>query len=76
MGKNVVEAFGLAGFEADRDPITLALEWGVRRLDEPIELRSRAGSVKAVTVDVFPGYDSDGGLLVSLSPRRAPRAPA
>ncbi len=77
MGKNVVEAFGLAGFEADRNPVALALEWGVRRLDERIDLRTRAGSVKAVTVDVFPGYDGDGGLLVSLSPRRAtrPRVP-
>ena len=75
MGKDVVEAFGLGGFEAERNPIALALEWGVRRLDERIELRSRAGNVKAVTVDVFPGYDTDGGLLVSLSPRRAHRPP-
>ena len=77
MGKDVVEAFGLAGFEAERNPVTLALEWGVRRLDERIDLRTRAGSVKAVSVDVFPGYDGDGGLLVSLSPRRAtrPRVP-
>ena len=73
MGKDVVEAFGLGGFEAERNPIALALEWGVRRLDERIDLRTRAGSVKAVTVDVFPGYDSDGGLLVSLSPQRAAR---
>ncbi|MGI9111422.1 MAG: PAS domain S-box protein [Gaiellaceae bacterium] len=73
MGKNVVEAFGLSGFEDDRNPVALALEWGVRRLDERIDLRTRAGSVKAVTVDVFPGYDSDGGLLVSLSPRRSSR---
>ncbi len=75
MGKDVVEALGLAGFEPDRNPIALALEWGVRRLDEQIELRSRAGSLKAVTADVFPGYDSDGGLLVSLSPRRASTPP-
>ena len=75
MGKDVVEAFGLGGFELDRNPIALALEWGVRRLDEPIDLRTRAGSVKAVTADVFPGYDSDGGLLIALSPRRASRPP-
>ena len=70
MGKDVVEAFGLGGFEADRNPVALALEWGVRRLDEPIDLRTRAGSLKAVTADVFPGYDNDGGLLIALSPRR------
>jgi PAS domain-containing protein len=75
MGKDVVEAFGLGGFEADRNPIALALEWGVRRLDERIDLRTRAGSVKAVTADVFPGYDNDGGLLIALSPRRAGRPP-
>ena len=69
MGKDIVRAFGLAGFEADKNPIELALEWGVRRLGERIELRSRAGNVKPVTADVFPAYDEDGGLLVSLSPR-------
>ncbi len=75
MGKDVVEAFGLGGFELDSNPIALALEWGVRRLDERIDLRTRAGSVKPVTADVFPGYDSDGGLLIALSPRRASRPP-
>ena len=69
MGKDVVHALGLGGFEADKNPIELALEWGVRRLGERIELRSRAGNVKPVTADVFPAYDEDGGLLVSLSPR-------
>ena len=69
MGKNVVDAFGLTGFAEGRDPIALALEWGVRRLGERLELRSRAGNVKPVTADVFPAYDEDGGLLVSLSPR-------
>jgi PAS domain-containing protein len=73
MGKDVVEAFGLGGFEPDRNPVSLALEWGVRRLDERIDLRTRAGNVKAVTADVFPGYDGDGGLLIALSPRRASR---
>ncbi|MDX6397781.1 MAG: hypothetical protein QOJ43_1189 [Gaiellaceae bacterium] len=69
MGKDVVDAFGLAGFEEDKSPIGLALEWGVRRLGERLQLRSRAGQVKAVTADVFPAYDDDGGLLVALSPR-------
>jgi PAS domain S-box-containing protein len=69
MGKDIVEAFGLGGFEQDQNPIAIALEWGVRRLGEKLELRSRAGQVKPVRADVFPGYDEDGGLLVSLSPR-------
>ena len=69
MGKDVVEAFGLGGFADGQNPVALALEWGVRRLGEQLELRSRAGHVKPVRADVFPAYDSAGGLLVSLAPR-------
>jgi PAS domain-containing protein len=69
MGKDVTAAFGLAGFEEGKSPVALALEWGVRRLGEQLELRSRAGQVKRVVADVFPAYDEDGGLLVALSPR-------
>lgn len=69
MGKDVIEAFGLEGFEPAANPIAFALEWGVRRLGEQLELRSRAGQVKPVTADVFPAYDEDGGVLVALSPR-------
>jgi len=69
MGKDVVEAFGLSGFTPEQDPVALALEWGVRRMGERLEVRTRAGSVKPVTADVFPAYDDDGGLLLSLSPR-------
>ena len=69
MGKDVVEAFGLAGFENGKSPVALALEWGVRQLGEKLELRSRAGQVKPITADIFPAYDDDGGLLVAISPR-------
>lgn len=69
MGKDVVEAFGLSGFAPEQDPVALALEWGVRRMGEQLEVRTRAGSVKPITADVFPAYDDDGGLLLSLSPR-------
>lgn len=68
MGKDVVEALGLAGFPESGNPVSLALEWGVRRLGERLELRSRAGVVKPVVADVFPAYDENGGLLVSLAP--------
>jgi len=69
LGASLVERFGLSGFEDGKNPAKLALEWGVRRLDERLELRTRAGQQKAVTADFFPAYDDDGGLLVALRPR-------
>jgi PAS domain S-box-containing protein len=69
MGREVVEGFGLTGFEEGQNPAQLALEWGVRRLGEKLELQTRAGQQKPVTADFFPAYDEDGGLLVALSPR-------
>jgi PAS domain S-box-containing protein len=69
LGSEVVTALGLNGFQADRNPAKLALEWGVRRLGEQLEVRTRAGMRKSVTGDFFPAYDDDGGLLVALTPR-------
>ena len=69
MGHDVVASLGLTGFEEDKNPVALALEWGVRRLGEQLELRSRSGQVKPVTADICPAYDEDGGLLVALSSR-------
>jgi len=69
LGTDVVDRLGLSGFEAERNPAKLALEWGVRRLGEQLRLRTRAGHEKSVTADFFPAYDEDGGLLVALTPR-------
>ena len=69
LGTKVVERLGLNGFEAERNPAEIALEWGVRRLGEKLELRTRAGQRKAVTADFFPAYDEDGGLLIAITPR-------
>jgi len=69
MGREVVESFGLSGFEDGQNPARLALEWGVRRLGERLAIRTRAGQRKPVTADFFPAYDEDGGLLVALTPR-------
>lgn len=68
LGRDLFSALGLRGFEEGRDPAALALEWGVRRLGERLELRTRGGQTKPVSADFFPAYDEDGGLLVALSP--------
>jgi PAS domain-containing protein len=70
LGRDIVEALGLSGFAAESNPASVALEWGVRRLGERLDLRTRAGIAKQVTADFFPAYDEDGGLLVALAPAR------
>ena len=69
MGREVVEALRLDGFQNGQDPVALSLEWGVRRLGELCELTAASGMRKQVTADIFPAYDDDGGLLVALTPR-------
>jgi PAS domain S-box-containing protein len=69
IGRDVVEALGLSGFDAEASPFALALEWGVRRMGQELDLRTRAGSQKPIVADIFPAYDADGGLLVSIAPR-------
>ena len=69
MGDPLIEGLGLSGYAEDKNPVALALEWGVRRLGEQLQLRTKAGVVKPVIADLFPAYDDDGGLLVALSPR-------
>lgn len=77
LGVDLVTGLGLSGFEEERNPAKLALEYGVRRLNETIELRAHSGHVKPITADFFPALDEDGGLLVALTPRTsAPVAPA
>lgn len=66
MGRDVEEALALNG--AEPSPLTTALEWGVRQLGRSLELRTASGVPKRVTVDLFPAYDDDGGLLVALTP--------
>jgi PAS domain S-box-containing protein len=65
LGRELAEAFELS----DPGPAATALEWGVRRFGEQLELRTRSGSMRAVTADFFPAYDGGGGLLVALAPR-------
>jgi hypothetical protein len=59
------------GLDGERNPAKIALDYGVRQLDEPLEIRAHSGHVKPVTADFFPALDEDGGLLVALTPRTA-----
>jgi PAS domain S-box-containing protein len=65
IGRDVAKALTLS----DTAPLELVREWGVRRMGEALELRTRAGLTKPVTVDLFPAYDEDGGVLVALTSR-------
>jgi PAS domain-containing protein len=68
LGRGLGEALGLET-QGQEHPAGLALEWGVRRLDQKVAIRTRTGSGKQVKADFFPAYDEDGGLLVALIPR-------
>ncbi len=58
-------------FDEDDDPIARSLEWGVRVLDVPCSYAPNGlGEVRRATLDLFPAYDHDGGLLVALTPLR------
>jgi len=65
IGREVTEIV-----EADPNPVTVALEWGVRRMGQQIGLKTRSGIQKPALADIFPALDDDGGLLVALSPAR------
>ena len=63
IGREVTEIVA-----AEPNPVSVALEWGVRRLGQHVGLTTRAGLHKAVVADLFPALDADGGLLVALRP--------
>ena len=46
----------------------LALEWGVRVREKPVEVNAEGDLPARATADLFPAYDDDGGLLVVLTP--------
>jgi PAS domain-containing protein len=68
IGRDVTDALRLNGAEGP-SPAEVALEWGVRRLDQTLALTTRSGVTKDVRADFFPAYDEDGGLLVAIAPR-------
>lgn len=69
LGHEVVERLRLR-FASGSDQVAHTLEWGVRgkaleAVFRPFGLQEDRGA----TVDLFPAYDDDGGLLVALTPR-------
>jgi PAS domain-containing protein len=65
LGRNVADVLALS----DPSPMDVVREWGVRKLGQPMAIRTKAGLEKNVTADFFPAYDEDGGLLLALTPR-------
>jgi PAS domain S-box-containing protein len=70
IGRDVLDSFAVSGFEEEKNPVQLALEWGVRRRGEQLRLKTRTGQEKAVVGDFFPAYDEDGGLLIAFTPQQ------
>jgi DNA-directed RNA polymerase subunit RPC12/RpoP len=69
LGRNLIDTLGLSAPEGSEHPANVALEWGVRKLGEQLQITTRSGRTQKVTADFFPAYDEDGGLLVALTPR-------
>jgi hypothetical protein len=64
IGRDLAEALALS----DSEPLAMVREWGVRQLGKRMSIKTKAGLAKTVTLDLFPAYDSDGGLLVAVTP--------
>jgi PAS domain-containing protein len=69
MGRDVNEVLGL-DFKEDGNPISTALEWGVRVLEKPVIVHAEGDRPEPATAVIFPAYDDDGGLLLVLTPAK------
>jgi hypothetical protein len=69
IGRPVQDALGLK-FQNGEDPLATVLEWGVRKLDVPVQVGGEREIEGSAMADVFPAYDDDGGLLLVLTPAR------
>lgn len=69
VGRPVRDVLGLR-FENGEDPIETSLEWGVRVLGREVRVEAERDLPAEATVDVFPAYDEDGGLMLVLTPKR------
>jgi len=67
IGRPVREVLGLT-FPDEEDPVGTVLEWGVRKLKQPVEVHAEGDLPAHATADLFPAYDDDGGMLLVLTP--------
>jgi PAS domain-containing protein len=67
IGRPVREVLGLR-FPDGQDPVGTVLEWGVRKLDQPVQVNAEGDLPADAKADLFPAYDDDGGLLLVLTP--------
>ena len=67
IGRSVGDVLGLQ-FSEEPDPVSTALEWGVRQLGKTVRVNAEGDLPARATADLFPAYDDDGGLLIVLTP--------
>jgi predicted RNA-binding Zn-ribbon protein involved in translation (DUF1610 family) len=67
IGRPVRDVLGLQ-FPNGEDPVGTVLEWGVRKLKQPVEVNAEGDLPAQATADLFPAYDDDGGMLLVLTP--------
>ena len=67
IGRPVNDVLGLRFGDGD-DPVGTVLEWGVRKLRQPVEVNAEGDLPARATADLFPAYDDDGGMLLILTP--------
>ena len=69
IGRPAAEVLGLR-FDDTPDPVTTALEWGVRQFGKDVQVGAKGhhASAAKAKADVLPAYDEDGGLLLVLTP--------
>ena len=67
IGQRVEQVLGLRFSNGDA-PVDTVLEWGVRKLEVPVQVSGERDVAASAKADIFPAYDDDGGLLLVLTP--------
>ena len=67
IGRDATELLGLKSDDGS-DILGTVREWGVRQLGKPASIAAEGDRPAKVVVDSFPAYDTDGGVLLVLTP--------